>query len=91
MLLVPVLTKSLATTDVLLIILGSASLIGEYICYGLVNGVPQTFLMWLGPPAGIISNASVIAFRSMSTKLVSKEEKGKFFICIINSAHYNLI
>ncbi|XP_037795172.1 solute carrier family 46 member 3-like [Penaeus monodon] len=77
LLLVPVLTKSLATTDVLLIILGSASLIGEYICYGLVNGVPQTFLMWLGPPAGIISNASVIAFRSMSTKLVSKEEKGR--------------
>ncbi|ROT69739.1 putative proton-coupled folate transporter [Penaeus vannamei] len=77
LLLVPVLTNSLATTDVLLIIMGSTSLIGEYICYGLVSGVSQMFLMWLGPPAGIISNASVIAFRSMSTKIVSKEEKGR--------------
>lgn len=73
----PILTKLLSATDASLAVLGSVSIIGEYVCYGLVNDVSQTFFIWLGPPAGIISNASVIAFRSMSTKLVCKEEKGE--------------
>lgn len=72
----PILTKMLSFTDASLAVLGSLSIMGEYVCYSLVNGVSQAFLMWLGPPVGVISNASVIAFRSLSTKLVSKEEKG---------------
>ncbi|ROT74993.1 hypothetical protein C7M84_006477 [Penaeus vannamei] len=75
--LVPILTKMLSFTDASLAVLGSLSIMGEYVCYSLVNGVSQAFLMWLGPPVGVISNASVIAFRSLSTKLVSKEEKGR--------------
>ncbi|XP_063595702.1 proton-coupled folate transporter-like [Penaeus indicus] len=75
--LVPILTKMLSFTDASLAVLGSLSIMGEYVCYSLVNGVSQAFLMWLGPPVGAISNASVIAFRSLSTKLVSKEEKGR--------------
>ncbi|ROT69738.1 Proton-coupled folate transporter [Penaeus vannamei] len=75
--LVPILTKMLSATDASLAAVGALSTLGEYTCYSLVSGVAQTFLMWLGPPIGIISNALVIAIRSMSTKLVSKEEKGR--------------
>nr|XP_045589067.1 uncharacterized protein LOC123751011 [Procambarus clarkii] len=62
-------------------------MIGEYVCYGLVGGPPQAFLMWLGPLASLISNAMVISFRSMSTKLVSGKEKGRInaVMCALNS------
>ncbi|XP_042220976.1 proton-coupled folate transporter-like [Homarus americanus] len=73
--LVPFLTRLLSFTDMSLVVLGTLSMIFEYLCYGLVIGPSQTFLMWLGPPAGIISNVMAIAFRSMSTKLVTKQEK----------------
>ncbi|XP_071520085.1 lysosomal proton-coupled steroid conjugate and bile acid symporter SLC46A3-like [Panulirus ornatus] len=75
--LVPPLTKILAVSDSSLIVMGMLSIVGEYVCYGLVKGTPEAFLMWLGPPVGIVSNASIIAFRSMSTKLVSTKEKGR--------------
>ncbi|XP_069180627.1 proton-coupled folate transporter-like [Procambarus clarkii] len=75
--LVPFLTRLLSFTDASLVVAGAVSMIGEYLCYGLVNGPPQEFLIWLGPPAGLISNAIVIAFKSMSTKLVTTEEKGR--------------
>ncbi|XP_071520098.1 solute carrier family 46 member 2-like [Panulirus ornatus] len=75
--LVPLLTRMLSFTDPSLVVLGAVSIIGEYVCYGLVMGPPQSFLMWLGPPAGVISNAMVISFKSMSTKLVASKEKGR--------------
>ncbi|ROT74992.1 adenylate cyclase [Penaeus vannamei] len=56
--LVPILTKMLSFTDASLAVLGSLSIMGEYVCYSLVNGVSQAFLMWLGPPVGVISNAA---------------------------------
>nr|XP_053653493.1 proton-coupled folate transporter-like [Cherax quadricarinatus] len=75
--LVPFLTKLLSFTDASLVVIATVSMIGEYVCYGLVSGPAQTFLMWLGPPAGLISNAIVISLKSMSTKLVKSEEKGR--------------
>ncbi|XP_069959636.1 LOW QUALITY PROTEIN: proton-coupled folate transporter-like [Cherax quadricarinatus] len=75
--LVPFLTKLLSFTDASLVVTGTISMIGEYLCYGLVSGPAQAFLMWLGPPAGLISNAMVISFKSMSTKLVTSKEKGR--------------
>nr|XP_045619011.1 proton-coupled folate transporter-like [Procambarus clarkii] len=75
--LVPFLTRLLSFTDASLVVVGTLSMIGEYVCYGLVSGPPQAFLMWLGPPAGLISNAMVISFKSMSTKLVGSKEKGR--------------
>ncbi|XP_042230729.1 solute carrier family 46 member 3-like [Homarus americanus] len=75
--LVPFLTRLLSFTDASLVVLGTVSMISEYVCYGLVSGPSQSFLMWLGPPAGVISNAMVIAFKSMSTKLVTSHEKGR--------------
>lgn len=79
---VPLLTKTVNMTDSLLAVLGSVSIIGEYTSYGLVSDVAYKFFMWLGPPMGILSNASIIAFRSMSTKLVADEEKGNLFCSI---------
>ncbi|XP_071518601.1 LOW QUALITY PROTEIN: lysosomal proton-coupled steroid conjugate and bile acid symporter SLC46A3-like [Panulirus ornatus] len=87
--LVPLLTRLVSVTDSLLVVLGSVSIIGEYGCYGLVSDIAKKFLMWLGPPMGIISNASIIAFRSMSTKLVSEEEKGR--INAVMAAMYGLM
>ncbi|MPC31180.1 hypothetical protein E2C01_024462 [Portunus trituberculatus] len=75
--LVPLLTKSLSFTDTSLIVLGTGSLILEYLFYGLTGGVSMAFLMWLGPPGGLLSNACVIAFKSMATKLVNSQEKGR--------------
>ncbi|XP_069180626.1 lysosomal proton-coupled steroid conjugate and bile acid symporter SLC46A3 [Procambarus clarkii] len=85
--LVPVLTRLLSFTDISLVVVGTLSMIGEYVCYGLVGGPPQAFLMWLGPLASLISNAMVISFRSMSTKLVSGKEKGRInaVMCALNS------
>lgn len=89
LLLVPLLTRLGSMTDSLLVILGSVSIIGEYSCYGLISDTAQKFFMWLAPPIGIISNASIIAFRSMSTKLVSEEEKGR--INAVLAAMYGLM
>ncbi|XP_064120874.1 lysosomal proton-coupled steroid conjugate and bile acid symporter SLC46A3-like [Macrobrachium nipponense] len=89
LMLVPLLTRLVSMTDSLLVILGSVSIVGEYSCYGLISGVAQKFFMWLAPPIGIISNASIIAFRSMSTKLVDDEEKGK--INAVLAAMYGLM
>ncbi|KAK8390738.1 hypothetical protein O3P69_010445 [Scylla paramamosain] len=75
--LVPLLTRSLSFTDTSLVVLGTGSLILEYLFYGLTGGVSMAFLMWLGPPGGLLSNACVIAFKSMATKLVSSQEKGR--------------
>nr|XP_045619022.1 proton-coupled folate transporter-like isoform X1 [Procambarus clarkii] len=75
--LVPFLTRLLSFTDASLVVVGTLSMIGEYVCYGLVSGPPQAFLMWLGPLASLISNAMVISFKSMSTKLVTGKEKGR--------------
>ncbi|XP_042858957.1 proton-coupled folate transporter-like [Penaeus japonicus] len=87
--LVPLLTRLVSVGDSLLVILGSVSIVGEYGCYGFISGVSQKLLMWLGPPIGVMSNASVIAFRSMSTKLVSAEEKGR--ISAVLAALYGLM
>ncbi|KAK4304849.1 hypothetical protein Pmani_023221 [Petrolisthes manimaculis] len=87
--LVPLLTKAVNMTDSLLAVLGSASIIGEYTSYGLVSDVAYKYFMWLGPPLGILSNASIIAFRSMSTKLVADEEKGR--INAVMAAMYGLM
>lgn len=76
--LVPLLTRLLSFTDFSLVVMGSVSIIGEYVCYGMITSSAQSFLMWLGPTAGLISNAGVIAFRSMSTKLVGSKEKGMY-------------
>ncbi|XP_068239194.1 lysosomal proton-coupled steroid conjugate and bile acid symporter SLC46A3-like isoform X2 [Palaemon carinicauda] len=89
LMLVPLLTRLVSMTDSLLVILGSVSIVGEYSCYGLISDVSQKFFMWLAPPIGIISNASIIAFRSMSTKLVEDEEKGK--INAVLAAMYGLM
>ncbi|XP_069959716.1 proton-coupled folate transporter [Cherax quadricarinatus] len=75
--LVPFLTRLLSFTDASLIVVGTVSMIGEYVCYGLVSGPAQAFLMWLGPLVSLISNAMVISFKSMSTKLVTSKEKGR--------------
>lgn len=75
--LVPLCSRLLSLKDSILIIIGALSIVSEYVCYGLVGGAAQTFLMWLGPVVSIISNAYIIAFRSMSTKLVNSQEKGR--------------
>ncbi|XP_045132812.1 proton-coupled folate transporter-like [Portunus trituberculatus] len=75
--LVPLCSKILHIKDTLLIIIGALSIVSEYVCYGLVGSAAQTFLMWLGPVVSIISNAYIIAFRSMSTKMVTSQEKGR--------------
>ncbi|XP_063615444.1 lysosomal proton-coupled steroid conjugate and bile acid symporter SLC46A3-like [Penaeus indicus] len=87
--LVPLLTRLVSISDTFLVILGSVSIVGEYGCYGFISGARQKALMWLGPPIGVLSNASVIAFRSMSTKLVSAEEKGR--ISAVLAALYGLM
>lgn len=74
----PLCSRLLTLKDNVLIIVGALSMVAEYVCYGLVSGAAQTFLMWLGPVVSIISNAYIIAFRSLSTKLVGTEEKGMF-------------
>ncbi|MPC95498.1 Solute carrier family 46 member 3 [Portunus trituberculatus] len=78
--LVPLCSKILHIKDTLLIIIGALSIVSEYVCYGLVGSAAQTFLMWLGPVVSIISNAYIIAFRSMSTKMVTSQEKGTFLL-----------
>ncbi|XP_066960794.1 lysosomal proton-coupled steroid conjugate and bile acid symporter SLC46A3-like [Macrobrachium rosenbergii] len=75
--LIPLLTKLCDIKDTTLVLVGSLSTVAEYVCYGLVMKKPLSFLLWLGPVAGLISNASIIAFRSMPTKLVSSNEKGR--------------
>lgn len=75
--LVPLLTRTLSFTDTSLVVLGTASLILEYLFYGLTGGVSMAFLMWLGPPAGLVSNTCVIALKAMATKLVKSQEKGR--------------
>ncbi|XP_068239196.1 lysosomal proton-coupled steroid conjugate and bile acid symporter SLC46A3-like [Palaemon carinicauda] len=77
LIMVPILTRLVSITDPLLIVIGSLSLIGEYCCYGFVSGAALGFFMWLGPMASVISNASIIAHKSMATKLVSPSEKGR--------------
>ncbi|XP_071520051.1 proton-coupled folate transporter-like [Panulirus ornatus] len=74
--LVPTLSKWMTFSDSALALLGTVSIMLEYICYGLVNA-DRVFFMWLGPPLGILANANVIAIRSSATKLVRKEEKGE--------------
>ena len=49
----------------------------RYICYGLSGSAASAFLVWLGPAASLISNASIIAQKSMATKLVQPSEKGE--------------
>lgn len=73
---VPLLTKKAKLSDTVLVMLGSISIVAEYISYGVVDGCDKIFFMWLGPVLGVLSNAYIIALRSMSTKLVTKEEKG---------------
>lgn len=83
----PLLTRKLAFSDTSLVVLGAGSLILEYLFYGLTGGVNEAFLMWLGPPAGLVSNACVIAFKSMATKLVTSQEKGEIrivFMSLVN-------
>ncbi|KAK7069263.1 hypothetical protein SK128_020524 [Halocaridina rubra] len=75
--LVPILTRRVSIGDCFLIVVGSLSLIGEYCCYGFVSGLATAFMMWMGPLAGLISNASIIAHKSFATKLVSPAEKGR--------------
>ncbi|XP_037799540.1 proton-coupled folate transporter-like isoform X2 [Penaeus monodon] len=77
LILVPLLTRLISVSDPMLIVIGSLSIIGEYCCYGLIGGIATGFYIWLGPPAGLISNASIIAQKSMATKLVSSSEKGR--------------
>ncbi|XP_064120862.1 proton-coupled folate transporter-like [Macrobrachium nipponense] len=77
LIMVPILTRLVSITDPMLIVIGSLSLIGEYCCYGFVSGVSLGFFMWLGPVASVISNASIIAHKSLATKLVSPNEKGR--------------
>ncbi|XP_042883336.1 proton-coupled folate transporter-like [Penaeus japonicus] len=77
LILVPLLTRLISVSDPMLIVIGSLSIIGEYCCYGLIGGMATGFYIWLGPPAGLISNASIIAQKSMATKLVSSTEKGR--------------
>lgn len=77
LILVPLLTRLISVSDPMLIVIGSLSIIGEYCCYGLIGGVATGFYIWLGPPAGLISNASIIAQKSMATKLVASSEKGR--------------
>nr|XP_027217831.1 proton-coupled folate transporter-like [Penaeus vannamei] len=47
--LVPLLTRLVSLRDSLLVVLGSASIVGEYGCYGFVSNARQGALMWLGP------------------------------------------
>ncbi|XP_064080678.1 lysosomal proton-coupled steroid conjugate and bile acid symporter SLC46A3-like [Macrobrachium nipponense] len=77
MVLVPLLTKLCDIRDEGLVVLGSISIITEYVCYGLVTNKSLFYLLWLGPVAGLISNASIVAFRSLPTKLVGSNEKGR--------------
>ncbi|KAK3856791.1 hypothetical protein Pcinc_036906, partial [Petrolisthes cinctipes] len=77
LIMVPLLTKKANLTDTTLVMLGTLSIVAEYLSYGLVGGCDTIFFMWLGPVLGVLSNAYIIALRSMSTKLVTKEEKGR--------------
>ncbi|XP_068222784.1 lysosomal proton-coupled steroid conjugate and bile acid symporter SLC46A3-like [Palaemon carinicauda] len=87
--LIPLLTKLCDIKDTTLVVVGSLSMVAEYICYGLVMNKSLFFLLWLGPVAGLISNASTIAFRSMPTKLVGSNEKGR--ISAVSSAMNGLM
>lgn len=75
--LVPLLSRFGNINDPLLVVIGSLSLIGEYCCYGFISGMSTAFFVWLGPLAGLISNANIIAHKSLATKLVSRTEKGR--------------
>ncbi|XP_068222433.1 lysosomal proton-coupled steroid conjugate and bile acid symporter SLC46A3-like [Palaemon carinicauda] len=77
MFLIPLLTKLCDIKDATLVVVGSLSLVAEYVCCGLVINKSLSFLLWLAPVVGIISNASTIAFRSLPTKLVDSNEKGR--------------
>ncbi|XP_066960676.1 lysosomal proton-coupled steroid conjugate and bile acid symporter SLC46A3-like [Macrobrachium rosenbergii] len=83
------LTKLCDIKDTTLALAGSLSIISEYVCYGLVMNKSLSFLLWLGPVAGLISNASIIAFGSMPTKLVGSNEKGR--ISAVTSAMNSLM
>ncbi|XP_066960801.1 solute carrier family 46 member 2-like [Macrobrachium rosenbergii] len=87
--LIPLLTKLCDIKDTALVLVGSLSIVAEYVCYGLVMNKSLSFLLWLGPVAGLISNASIIAFRSMPMKLVSSNEKGR--ISAVTSAMNGLM
>ncbi|XP_064080709.1 proton-coupled folate transporter-like [Macrobrachium nipponense] len=84
--LVPLMAKFLSIHDAALVVLGSVSMMAEYICYGMIRNADQSFLVWLGPVVGLISNACIIAFRSLSTKLVDSNEKGRIsaVVCAVN-------
>ncbi|XP_068222628.1 lysosomal proton-coupled steroid conjugate and bile acid symporter SLC46A3-like [Palaemon carinicauda] len=86
LLLVPLMAKLIKIQDAALVVLGSMSMMAEYVCYGMIRNTSQSFLVWLGPVAGLISNACVIAFRSLSTKLVDINEKGRIsaVVCAVN-------
>lgn len=71
------LTRRLSFSDTALVVIGAGSIILEYLFYGLTGGLQEACLMWIAPPAGLVSNACVIAFKSMATKLVTSGEKGE--------------
>ncbi|XP_064080713.1 lysosomal proton-coupled steroid conjugate and bile acid symporter SLC46A3-like [Macrobrachium nipponense] len=87
LLLITPLTRLCDIKDTTLVFIGSLSIVNEYVCYGLVMNKSLSFLLWLGPIAGLISNASLIAFGSMPTKLVGSNEKGRIsaVVSAINS------
>ncbi|XP_066960671.1 lysosomal proton-coupled steroid conjugate and bile acid symporter SLC46A3-like [Macrobrachium rosenbergii] len=87
--LIPLLTKLCDIKDTALVLMGSSSIVAEYVCYGLVMNKSLAFLLWLGPVAGLISNASIVAFRSLPTKLVGSDEKGR--ISAVTSAMNGLM
>ncbi|XP_064080711.1 lysosomal proton-coupled steroid conjugate and bile acid symporter SLC46A3-like [Macrobrachium nipponense] len=87
--LIPLLTKLCDIKDTSLVVLGSMSIVAEYVCYGFVMNKSLFFLLWMGPVAGLISNASIVAFRSLPTKLVSSNEKGR--ISAVTSAMNGLM
>ncbi|XP_069180881.1 probable peptidoglycan muropeptide transporter SLC46 [Procambarus clarkii] len=75
--LVPTLSNLLNFSDLALVVLGTVSIMLEYLCYGLVTS-GRGYLLWVGPPLGLLANANIIALRSSATKLVSKQEKGGY-------------
>lgn len=89
--LVPFLCKKLTLSDPSIVLLGSSSLILEYVCYGLVLSPSYWMFVWIGPAVGLLSNAAVIACRSMPTKLVTVVEKGKQFSLSAISQSYRYI
>ncbi|XP_076059378.1 lysosomal proton-coupled steroid conjugate and bile acid symporter SLC46A3-like [Oratosquilla oratoria] len=75
--LVPLFCKFFTLSDSSLVLLGTSSLIFEYISYGLVRSSSDWMFMWIGPIVGILANTTIMACRSMPTKLVTSAEKGR--------------